>query len=198
MADNEGRSGGSPAGMRQAPQRGPGPWRRAWPRTLHGAEGEAQARQGHARQALGIHARPQGRARRGGGLRRRGGRRSASSAPFLIGRGIDAMVGGQGAVDFGKLGSIIALLVASYLAGTLFSWLQIYIMAGVAQDTVRDIRRDLFAKIQTLLAPLLRRAHPRRDHEPAHERRGEREHHSHAERGPSSSRARSPWSARSP
>lgn len=33
---------------------------------------------------------------------------------------------------------------------TLFTWLRVHIMVGVAQGTVRDIRADLFDKLQTL------------------------------------------------
>jgi ATP-binding cassette, subfamily B, multidrug efflux pump len=141
MAASDGRSGGPPTGM----HRGPGPG--------HGPFMGPQEKPKHGRATI---------ARLWGYMRTSRAALAAVSAfvvagvavglagPFLIGRGIDAMAGGQGAVDFGKLGSIIVLLVVSYLAGTLFSWLQIYIMAGVAQDTVRDIRRDLFAKLQSL------------------------------------------------
>jgi ATP-binding cassette subfamily B protein len=37
-----------------------------------------------------------------------------------------------------------------YIIGALFTWLQTYLMAGVAQYAVRDIRTDLFARIESL------------------------------------------------
>jgi ATP-binding cassette, subfamily B, multidrug efflux pump len=70
--------------------------------------------------------------------------------PFLIGRAIDVMVAGPGKIDFARLALIVGELIGAYLLGTVFTWFQIYIMAGLAQGTVRDIRADLFAKLQTL------------------------------------------------
>jgi ATP-binding cassette subfamily B multidrug efflux pump len=72
------------------------------------------------------------------------------AGPFLIGRAIDSMVGGAGAVNFGKLGGIALLLAVIYGCGALATWFQIYLVIGVAQITVRDLRQDLFAKLQTL------------------------------------------------
>ena len=42
------------------------------------------------------------------------------------------------------------LMVGVYAITALTTWLQIYVMASVAQRTVRNIRNDLFAKLQTL------------------------------------------------
>ena len=41
-------------------------------------------------------------------------------------------------------------MVVAYVWRRSFTWLQTYVMAGVAQQTVRDMRNDLFAKLQTL------------------------------------------------
>jgi len=72
------------------------------------------------------------------------------ASPYLLGRGIDAMNLGKGKVDFASLKVTVLLLIGAYLLGTLTTAVQTYIMASVAQNTVRDLRRDLFAKIQTL------------------------------------------------
>ncbi|HNX74042.1 MAG TPA: ABC transporter ATP-binding protein, partial [Spirochaetales bacterium] len=72
------------------------------------------------------------------------------SGPFFIGKAVDIMAAGKGKVDLAKLWNLVLTLVGVYLAGTFFSWLQIFVMARIAQDTVRDIRKELFAKLQTL------------------------------------------------
>ncbi|MHB9093814.1 MAG: ABC transporter ATP-binding protein [Eubacteriales bacterium] len=72
------------------------------------------------------------------------------TGPYLIGRGIDTMVKGRGMVDFGRLTLIAIIFLATYVLTAVMSWLQIYIMVGVAQLTVRELRKDLFAKMQTL------------------------------------------------
>jgi ATP-binding cassette subfamily B protein len=74
----------------------------------------------------------------------------ALSAPYLIGKSIDAMSASSGKVDFGLLEiSIIALLTA-YIADGLLTFLQGWIMAGVSQRIVANLRRSLFAKLQKL------------------------------------------------
>ncbi len=70
--------------------------------------------------------------------------------PILIGRGIDAMTGGKGGVDFRSLAAIALALTCTYFLSALMTWFQTYIMIGIAQDTVWDLRSDLFSKIQTL------------------------------------------------
>lgn len=70
--------------------------------------------------------------------------------PYLIGRAIDTMVKGRGMVDFGRLTMIALTLLVIYALTSLMSWLQIYVMVGIAQRTIREIRKNLFAKIQTL------------------------------------------------
>ena len=40
--------------------------------------------------------------------------------------------------------------VIAYALNSLLTWLQSYVMAGAAQRTVRDMRNDLFARLQTL------------------------------------------------
>jgi ATP-binding cassette subfamily B multidrug efflux pump len=67
--------------------------------------------------------------------------------PYLMGRAIDEyiLVG-----DLQGLFHIVLLMVGVYVTTSLTTWLQTYVMAGVAHRAVRDIRNDLFAKIQTL------------------------------------------------
>ncbi len=67
--------------------------------------------------------------------------------PYLMGKAIDETII---AGDLPGLARIAVLMIGVYLITSLTTWLQIYVMAGVSQRTVRDIRNDLFAKLQTL------------------------------------------------
>jgi ATP-binding cassette, subfamily B, multidrug efflux pump len=67
--------------------------------------------------------------------------------PYLLGRAIDRYIL---AGDLGGLTRLLLLMLASYALAALLTWLQSYVMAGVAQRTVRDLRHDLFAKLQLL------------------------------------------------
>ena len=69
------------------------------------------------------------------------------AGPYLMGRAIDAFIG-RG--DLPGLARLVGLMLAVYVAGAAGVWLQGYIMVGVAQRAVRNLRRDLFAKLQTL------------------------------------------------
>lgn len=53
-------------------------------------------------------------------------------------------------VDFAQLGAILMLAVLVYILASLFTWVQGYIMAGVAQRTVYGMRRDVEAKLGRL------------------------------------------------
>ncbi len=75
---------------------------------------------------------------------------TALAGPFLIGRAIDNMVAGNGRVNFHGLTLIIALMAGVYALNALFTWIQTYLMVGVAQKTVNRLRNDLFGKLQTL------------------------------------------------
>ncbi|MDT3698425.1 MAG: ABC transporter ATP-binding protein [Thermincola sp.] len=70
--------------------------------------------------------------------------------PYLIGLAVDAMVTGRGGVDFKRLGQIAAAFLVINVLSSLMSWLQVYFTAGLSQETLRDLRKDLFAKMQTL------------------------------------------------
>ena len=67
--------------------------------------------------------------------------------PYLMGIAIDTYIL---AGDLPGLARTALLMVGAYGASSLATWLQLYVMASVAQRTVRDIRNDLFAKLQTL------------------------------------------------
>jgi ATP-binding cassette subfamily B multidrug efflux pump len=53
-------------------------------------------------------------------------------------------------VRFGLLGRTLGLAALVYLVGALFSWVQAYLMAGVAQRTVYRMRRDVEEKLARL------------------------------------------------
>jgi ATP-binding cassette, subfamily B, multidrug efflux pump len=53
-------------------------------------------------------------------------------------------------IDFGALANIVLVLVALYLASAAFGWAQAYIMAGVTQRTVYQLRADVDTKLGRL------------------------------------------------
>lgn len=55
-----------------------------------------------------------------------------------------------GKVDFPAIWNIIMILLALYLVSSIFAFLQQYIMAGVAQKTVYNLRLDVEAKLSRL------------------------------------------------
>ncbi len=67
--------------------------------------------------------------------------------PFLMGLAIDKYIN-RG--DLPGLAWLIGWMIVSYLVSAGGTWLQTYVMAGVAQQVVRDLRTDLFARLQTL------------------------------------------------
>ncbi len=67
--------------------------------------------------------------------------------PYLLGRAIDAYILGG---DLLGLMRLLLLMAGVYTLTSLLTWLQSYVMAGAAQRAVRDIRNDLFRKMQTL------------------------------------------------
>jgi ATP-binding cassette subfamily B protein len=54
------------------------------------------------------------------------------------------------AIDFAYIGQIVLMLAGLYLASALFGYIQQFIMAGVAQKTVYDMRRDVSEKLARL------------------------------------------------
>lgn len=67
--------------------------------------------------------------------------------PYLIGKSIDDYVIPQ---DYQGLMKLCILLLSVYIGSSVFSWLQMHTMAAISQYTVRDMREDIFAKIQKL------------------------------------------------
>ncbi len=67
--------------------------------------------------------------------------------PYLIGVAIDRYIATG---DLGGLARLALLMAAAYAAAAGGTWAQAYLMAGIAQRAVRDLRRELFAKLQTL------------------------------------------------
>jgi ATP-binding cassette, subfamily B, multidrug efflux pump len=67
--------------------------------------------------------------------------------PYLLGRAIDGYIL---AGDLPGLARICGLMLGVYALSSLITWLISYVMAGAAQRTVRDIRNDLFGKLQVL------------------------------------------------
>ncbi|PAW76996.1 MAG: multidrug ABC transporter ATP-binding protein [Verrucomicrobia bacterium Tous-C9LFEB] len=77
--------------------------------------------------------------------------------PYLLGRAIDQ---GIAHFDLAALRPILALMLTVYATSAALHWLQNYTMVNATQRTVRDIRRDLFAKIQQMPLPFFdSRAH---------------------------------------
>jgi len=67
--------------------------------------------------------------------------------PYLMGQAIDVFIAQN---DLPGLGRLVLLMIGVYLASAGFSYLQAYLMAAVAQRTVRDLRADLFERLQSL------------------------------------------------
>ena len=136
--------GNGDAPPREAPQRAPGPG----PRGHHGMGPVVRAQD--ARGTL---------LRLWGYLRRHGRQLVVAgllvlftsvlglSGPYLLGYAIDRyiLVG-----DLAGLARVAVLMVAIYAVDAAALWLQNYVMAGVSQNTVLDLRNELFAKLHTL------------------------------------------------
>ena len=67
--------------------------------------------------------------------------------PILLGRAIDSHIVPR---DLPGLWRILALMLGVYASSALLNYLQNFVMAGAAQRTMRDIRGDLFNKLQHL------------------------------------------------
>lgn len=70
------------------------------------------------------------------------------SAPYLIGKAIDAMTGGAEAFSF--LSIIILALLGSYIVDGALTFLQGWMIAGITQRIVTNMRQALFEKLQKL------------------------------------------------
>ncbi|MGG4461433.1 ABC transporter ATP-binding protein [Brevibacillus porteri] len=70
------------------------------------------------------------------------------SAPYLIGKSIDTLTGGEEALSF--LSIIILALLGSYILDGALTFLQSWLMAGISQRIVTNLRQALFDKLQKL------------------------------------------------
>jgi ATP-binding cassette, subfamily B, multidrug efflux pump len=71
------------------------------------------------------------------------------SAPYLIGKAVDAMTL-HGKVNFGVLEVITLLLLCAYVMDAVLTFSQGWLMAGVSQRIVKSLRHALFQKLQKL------------------------------------------------
>lgn len=67
--------------------------------------------------------------------------------PYFIGVAIDKYISVK---DIPGTIKIIAILTIIYILNSLFTWLQTYIMVIVSQRTIKEIRGELFSKLQKL------------------------------------------------
>ena len=74
------------------------------------------------------------------------------TVPFLIGRAVDAM-SINNKVNLGLLGVITLILLCIYLTDMIITFVQGWLMAGVSQRIVENLRATLFAKLQKLSIP---------------------------------------------
>lgn len=71
-------------------------------------------------------------------------------SPYLIGKSIDAMTALNGKVDFTLLKITVIALAVSYVISGVVTFLQGWLMAGVSQKIVKNLRHKLFEKLQKL------------------------------------------------
>ncbi|OAB26575.1 sugar ABC transporter ATP-binding protein [Paenibacillus macquariensis subsp. defensor] len=69
--------------------------------------------------------------------------------PLLIGRTVDEMMG-VGKVRFDNIRELLVILAIVYVIGSLFGWLLINLTNRIAYQTVYDMRRELFDKLNIL------------------------------------------------
>ena len=72
------------------------------------------------------------------------------NATTKIYTGLMNKINGTGGIDFAKIGKIILFALGLYAVSALFSMIQSYIMAGVAQKATYKIRNELTEKINKL------------------------------------------------
>ncbi len=65
-------------------------------------------------------------------------------------KGIVLRSSGQGSVDFTYIAHVLLVLLGLYLVSSCFQYVQQYLMAGVAQNTVYSMRKQVEQKFETL------------------------------------------------
>nr|WP_245640416.1 ABC transporter ATP-binding protein [Neobacillus massiliamazoniensis] len=71
-------------------------------------------------------------------------------SPYLIGKAVDSMGLHTGKVNFNFLEMTIVILAVAYVSDAILTFLQGWLMAGVSQRIVRNLRASLFKKLQKL------------------------------------------------
>ncbi|GBG56096.1 putative ABC transporter ATP-binding protein YfiC [Sporomusaceae bacterium FL31] len=69
--------------------------------------------------------------------------------PYIIGVSVDRMAAGK-TIELGLLEQLLLLLTITYVAEGGLAFLKSWLMAGVSQRVVKELRRTLFAKLQKL------------------------------------------------
>lgn len=72
------------------------------------------------------------------------------TGPYLIGVAIDSMTAANGKVDFSLLGATLLALIGAYVSDGALTFVQGWLMAGVSQRVVTNLRRTMFEKLQKL------------------------------------------------
>lgn len=73
-----------------------------------------------------------------------------SRATTELFNGLVAKVSGTGAIDFGKIGRILLILLALYAASAVFSFIQGFIMTGISQKMCFRFRKEISEKINRM------------------------------------------------
>ena len=71
-------------------------------------------------------------------------------APTALSEGLMKKIQGTGSIDFHKIGLILLIVLALYLASALFSFVQGWIMTGITQKVCYRLRREISEKINRM------------------------------------------------
>ena len=72
------------------------------------------------------------------------------NATTEIFNGLVSKISGGNGIDFGKIGQIALTLIGLYIISALFSFIQGFLMTGVAQKITYKLRNDIITKINKL------------------------------------------------
>ncbi|ERI93982.1 ABC transporter, ATP-binding protein [Clostridiales bacterium oral taxon 876 str. F0540] len=72
------------------------------------------------------------------------------TVPYLIGKAVDAMSIEKTGIDFTSLKIVVITLIIAYITDSFINLLQGFLMAGVSQRIVKNLRSTLFEKLQKL------------------------------------------------
>ena len=78
------------------------------------------------------------------------GPKITGNATTVIYEGIMKMIAGTGTIDFEEIKKLIFILIALYVTGVLFQYLQSYIMVGVGMKVTYTLRKSISEKINKL------------------------------------------------